>query len=226
MGWVCLGTSTTQQVSQGKISASCTPRSQEMLNRNCSLMTTCKGQTVRLPWSVRETSASLPQSGYPIGEQHISIHKEVTLQNTGWSAGQKKITPTTCLFSSNRYLWANSTKCSPGARTCLGRLILLSLALVSVVGSLGFSGISHYLPYCERSSNTEEVFSFPLELFLGHCLAARQNYQSFLPKALFSGLEILRCWRSGDLRYIGRTLHLHCIILGAGQCYQSLAKME
>lgn len=109
------------------------------------------------------------------------------------SAEQKVITPSTCLFSSERHLQANSAQCSPGARTCLGGLILLPLALILVVDSLGFTGISHYLPYCERSSNTEEVFSFPVELFLGHSLASRQNYQSLLPKALFSGLEILRC---------------------------------
>lgn len=107
-----------------------------------------------------------------------------------------------------RHLWANSTQYTPGARTCLGGLILLPSALVLVVVSLGFSGISHYLPYCESRSNTEEVFSFPLGPFLGHHLAARQNYQSLIPKALFSGLEILRCWRSGGLRYIGRTLYL------------------
>lgn len=68
---------------------------------------------------------------------------------------------------------------------------MLSFALILVVSSLVFSGLSHYLPYCESRSDTE-VFSFPLRLILGHHLAARQNYQSPLLKALFSGLEILR----------------------------------
>lgn len=72
MGWVCLGTSATQQVNQGKISASCTPRSQEMLNSNCSLMTIYRGQTAWLPRSVKGTFAKW----VPHREQHISNHKE------------------------------------------------------------------------------------------------------------------------------------------------------
>lgn len=128
-------------------------------------------------------------------------------QKAGWSEGQNNH-PKHILISIQQTSVSKPSAASPGARTCLGGLILLSLALVSVISSLGFRGISHYLPYSERSSNTEEVFSFPLEFCLGHCLAARQNYQSLLPKALLSGLEILRCWRSGDLRYIGRALYL------------------
>lgn len=91
----------------------------------------------------------------------------------------------------------------------LGGMILVPLTPLSIVCFLGFSNISHYLFYCEGRSKAEEVFCFPLGLFPGHCLAARQSYQSLLPKALFWGLEILRCWRSGGVRYIGRTLYLH-----------------
>lgn len=177
----------------------------------------CLGASGR-PW-LACPKASTPHGNSTSTKNHSPKHRLI--------CGTKKPTPSTCLFSSNRHLWANTAQCSPGARTCLGGLILLPLALVSVVGSLGFSGIGHYLPYCESRSNTEKVFTFPPGLFLGHCLAARQNYQSLLPKALFLGLEILRCWRSGGLRYIGRTLiSPACIILGAGQCYQSLAKKE
>lgn len=181
-------------VNQGSTSTSGTPRSQEMLNCSCSLVTACKGQRGTV------LRAREPQGTAHQHPQGVPPKKQADL----WG----RALPQHILISIPQTSVSKPSAATPGARTCLAGLILLSLALVSVISSLGFSGISHYLPCCERSSNTEEVFSFPLEFCLGHCLAARQNYQSLLPKALLSGLEILRCWRSGDLRYIGRALYL------------------
>lgn len=181
-------------------------------------------QKARLPRSVKGTFSKW----VPHGEQRISNHKEPPSKTQADPQGKKEkkeVTRSTCLFSSNIPLWANSAQCSPGAVKCLAGLILLSFALILVVSSLVFSSLSHYLPYFESRSDTE-VFSFPLRLFLGHRLAARQNYQSLLLEAL------LRAGNPETLK-VGRfkvhwqnSISPACIILGSSQCYQSLAKKE
>lgn len=175
--------------------------------------------------SPQPLGASLTQRGWPTGAEHISIHKE-SLPKTRllWGAEQS---PQAHPHFHPTELCEQTSTASPEGRTCLAGLILLSLALVSIISSLGFSGISHYLPYCERSSNTEEVFSFPLE-FLSWTLSHSQAELSISsPKSspLRAGnLEMLKVrrfkvhWQS--------SISPACIILGAGQCYQSLAKKE
>lgn len=203
-GRVYLGTSAAPRVNQGNISTVALPEARRCWTAAAVLWQPARAREPCWP----RMSGSQPDPRRVAHRGTAPQHPQgVPPKKAGWSVGQNNHPKHILIFIQQTFV-SKPSAAGPGARTCLGGLILLSLALVSVISSLGFSGTSHYLPYCERSSNTEEVFSFPLEFCLGHCLAARQNYQSLLPKALLSGLEILSCWRSGDLRYIGRALYL------------------
>lgn len=192
------------------------PRDAELQLR---FVTSCKGQ--RVPDSGSQPD---PKWGSPRGRAHQ--HPQGVPPKTQLICGAEQSPQAHPNFIQQTFV-SKPSAASPGARACLGGLILLSLALVSAISSLGFSGISHYLPYCERSSNTEEVFSFPLELLSWTLSRSQAELSISSPESSplrVGNLEMLKVrrfkvhWQS--------SISPACIILGAGQCYQSLAKKE